>query len=71
MSYPSFYQGDIARVKPVYKIFEGWKKSTKEIKKVEEFPKNVRIFLSQIETLLDCPIELVSFGPEREATLKL
>lgn len=71
MSYPSFYQGNIARVKPVYKIFEGWKKSTKEIKKVEEFPKNVRIFLSQIETLLDCPIELVSFGPEREATLKL
>ncbi|MCB1116691.1 MAG: adenylosuccinate synthase [Chlamydiia bacterium] len=70
-SYPSFYQGDIGRVKPVYKEFEGWKKSTKEIKKLEEFPKNVRIFLNQIETLLDCPIELVSFGPEREKTLRL
>ena len=64
-------QGDIIRIKPVYKTFKGWKTSTKEIKKIEEFPKNVRIFLGQIETLLDCPIELVSFGPEREATLKL
>lgn len=70
-AYPSFYQGDIGRVKPVYKEFEGWEKSTKEIKKLEEFPKNVRIFLNQIETLLDCPIELVSYGPERETTLRL
>lgn len=70
-SYLSFYQGDIGRIKPVYKEFEGWEKSTKEIKKLEEFPKNVRIFLNQIETLLDCPIELVSYGPEREKTLRL
>lgn len=71
MSYQTFYQGDMSNIKPVYKVLEGWKKSTKEIKKVEEFPKNVRIFLNHVETLLDCPIELVSFGPEREKTLKL
>jgi len=49
----------------------GWKKSTTEIKKVEEFPKNVRIFVNRIESLLDCPVEILSFGPEREKTLFL
>lgn len=66
---PTFH-GDWKRVEPVYETLVGWKESIKEIKKVEEFPKNVRIFLSRIENLLECPIKLASFGPERERTLR-
>jgi adenylosuccinate synthase len=39
MSYHTFYKGDIFNFRPIYKAFEGWKKSTKAIKKLEEFPK--------------------------------
>lgn len=68
--YPPVFHGHWMGIEPVYETFSGWKESTKEIKKVEEFPKNVRIFLSRIENLLECPIKIVSFGPEREKTLR-
>ncbi|MCP5503865.1 MAG: adenylosuccinate synthase [Chlamydiales bacterium] len=68
--YPPVFHGHWKGIEPVYETFSGWKESTKEIKKVEEFPKNVRIFLSRIENLLECPIKIVSFGPEREKTLR-
>lgn len=61
---------DLERVQPIYVEVEGWQTETKEIKQLEEFPKNVRIFLSTLETLLGVPIDLVSFGPEREKTWK-
>lgn len=69
-NYPPIFHGHWKSIEPVYKTFSGWKESTKEIKKVEELPKNARIFLNRIENLLECPIELLSFGPEREKTLK-
>ncbi len=68
---PPIFHGHWKEIQPVYETLLGWKESTKEIKKVEEFPKNARIFLNRIETLLNCPVELVSFGPEREKTLRL
>ncbi|MCB1107186.1 MAG: adenylosuccinate synthase [Chlamydiia bacterium] len=67
---PTFHE-DWEDLKCSFETFSGWKESTKEIKKVEEFPKNVRIFVNRIETLLDCPIEILSYGPEREKTLFL
>ncbi|QVL58363.1 MAG: adenylosuccinate synthase [Simkaniaceae bacterium] len=68
--YPPIFHGHWKRIEPVYETLFGWNESTKEIKKVEELPKNARIFLSRIENLLECPIKLVSFGPEREKTLR-
>ncbi|NGX51088.1 MAG: Adenylosuccinate synthetase [Chlamydiae bacterium] len=56
-------------LEPLYETLPGWKESTKKWKKLEEFPKNARIFVDRIETLLDRPIEILSFGPEREKTL--
>lgn len=70
-SHPPLFHGRWKEIKPQFETLSGWKESTKEIKKVEEFPKNVRIFLNRIESLLDCPIELISYGPEREKTLQM
>lgn len=70
-SHPPISQEEWKEVKPEYELLSGWEESTKAIKKVAEFPKNVRIFLNRIETLLNCPIEIVSFGPEREKTIFL
>ena len=56
-------------VEPMYEILPGWVESTKMLKKLEELPKNAKLFLKRIEMLLKRPIEIVSFGPEREKTL--
>lgn len=61
---------DLERVTPIYEQVEGWQTNTSEIKKLEEFPKNVRLFLNKLESLLEIPIDVVSFGPEREKTWK-
>ncbi|MCB1080518.1 MAG: adenylosuccinate synthase [Chlamydiia bacterium] len=58
-------------IEPIYETLPGWKESTKMMKKLEEFPKNARIFVDRIQHLLNRPIELLSFGPEREKTLFL
>lgn len=69
-SLPSFH-GNWESLRPVYEELPGWNQSLSQIKHVEEFPKNVRLFVSRIEALLECPIEILSFGPEREKTLLL
>jgi adenylosuccinate synthase len=71
ISHPPIFHGHWEKIIPQFETLEGWKESTKEIKKVEEFPKNVRIFVNRIESLLDCPVEILSFGPEREKTMFL
>ncbi|MCB1109827.1 MAG: adenylosuccinate synthase, partial [Chlamydiia bacterium] len=65
------FHGDWAGLIPQFETLRGWKESTREIKNVEEFPKNVRLFVNRIESLLDCPVEILSYGPEREKTVFL
>lgn len=55
-------------VEPIYEILEGWKKITTQFNSVEELPKNARIFLARLEELIDVPVEIISYGPEREKT---
>lgn len=69
--YPPIFHGHWHSIEPAYDTLAGWKTSTREIKNVAELPKNARIFLNRIEELLECPIEILSFGPEREKTLFL
>ena len=59
---------DLKRVKPIYEECEGWQVSTKEMKHLEELPKNSRLFLSKLESLLNISIDIISYGPEREKT---
>jgi len=70
LSEPPACLEDLERVEPIYEQVEGWKSDTNKIKQLEEFPKNARLFLNKIESLLGIPIDLISFGPEREKTWK-
>jgi len=70
LSFPPPCFEDLERVNPIYEEVEGWESDTSEIKQLEEFPKNVRLFLNKLESLLGIPIDIVSFGPEREKTWK-
>ncbi len=57
---------DLARCKPVYKTFKGWKSDIRGIRKFEELPQEAQDYVNFIEEQLGYPITMVSNGPGRE-----
>ena len=55
--------------KPVIKYLKGWKTDISKVKSWEELPKEAREYVEYIEKYLECPIEYVSVGPERESLI--
>lgn len=66
MSLSAYYESE-----PVYEEMEGWKTSTKGIKKYEDLPLNAKNYLKRLEELIQAKIDIVSTGPERENTILL
>ena len=56
------------KCKPVLKTFKGWE-AKKSVKNYKQLPVNMRKYLEFIEKELRAPIEIVSVGPERNATI--
>ena len=54
---------------PIYKTFSGWADGYDKVKDYQKLPVNMKKYLSFIATELATPIEIVSIGPEREATI--
>lgn len=66
--FPSHVE-DLAVAKPVYRTVPGWKKDICGIRKLEDFPKQVRSYLDLLGELMQKPVEIVSVGPDREQTI--
>ena len=62
---------DQLKVKPIYKVFEGWKSSTKGIKNIDELPDNAKKYVYAIEDFVGSKISSISTSPEREDTILL
>lgn len=62
---------ELAKVKPIYKTFNGWTEDIRPITQFKKLPKNCQIYLKFIETYLQVPIRIVSTGPERERNIVL
>jgi len=56
-------------VRPVYKTMKGWNCSLKEVRSYDDFPKELRAYVSYLEEELKVPIKLVSVGPDRIQTI--
>ncbi|WP_297335492.1 adenylosuccinate synthase [Algoriphagus sp.] len=56
-------------VKPIYKKLKGWNCSLKDVRSYEEFPKELKEYVSFLEEELQVPIKLVSVGPDRVQTI--
>ena len=67
---PSAHE-DQLKVKPIYKVFEGWKSSTKGIKNIDELPENAKKYIYAIEDFIGAKISSISTSPEREDTILL
>lgn len=59
----------VAKCKPIYEDFPGWKESTFGCTKWEELPENARKYLTRLSEVAGAPIALVSTGPDREQTI--
>ena len=60
---------DQLQVKPVYKIFKGWKSSTKGIKNFDKLPSNAKVYIKELEKFVEAKISSISTSPEREDTI--
>ena len=62
---------DQFKVKPLYKRFNGWLKSTKGIKKWNDLPKNAKKYINFIKNYCNVKIVSISTSPKREDTILL
>ena len=60
---------DQFKVKPVYKVFKGWKSSTKGVKTFDKLPQNAKIYLKELEKFVEAKISSISTSPERKDTI--
>ena len=60
---------DQLKVRPVYKIFKGWKSSTKGIKKFDKLPENAKVYVKELEKFVETKISSISTSPERKDTI--
>lgn len=58
-----------ARLKPVYRSFEGWTQSTRGARSWSELPAQAVKYVRAIEELIECPVTLLSTSPERDDTI--
>ncbi len=56
---------------PVYQRMKGWTTSTTGATRYKELPTEAKRYLSRIEELADCPIDMISTGSRRTETIVL
>ncbi len=59
------------RCRPIYEELPGWQVSTTHIRKYEELPPQARQYITKLEELISCPVNIISVGSAREETIKV
>jgi adenylosuccinate synthase len=62
---------DITEMTPIYKEFKGWNKDTTQFNSENEFPQELKDYISFIEKETGVRISIVSLGPDRTQTIKI
>jgi len=60
-----------AIVEPVYESFKGWQDDLTQIRSFDALPDSFRSYCSQISNRSNCPIGIISVGPDREETIRV
>jgi adenylosuccinate synthase len=47
----------------------GWSESTFGAKSLDQLPQNAINYVKRIEQLIECPIDIISTGPDRDETI--
>ncbi len=60
---------DQFNIKPIYKIFPGWKSKTQGIRNIKDLPDNARKYIFALEDFVGAKISSISTSPERDDTI--
>jgi len=56
---------------PVYETLPGWSESTFGATSFDQIPEPARALLRRIEEVCECPVKMLSTGPDREHIIRL
>jgi len=56
---------------PVYETMPGWEQNTQGATGIEDLPQAARAYIARLESLIECPVHIVSTGPDRDETIVL
>lgn len=59
------------KVKPIYKVFEGWEEPISNLNSLDKLPKNARTYISWLEEELGIPLLMLSLGASRGENAEL
>ncbi len=62
---------DQNKIKPSYETIEGWNIKTEGISVFDDLPENAIKYIKKLESLIGCPINIISTSPRREDTIVL
>ncbi len=60
---------DLARCEPIYVEVPGWEQDTAAARRFDDLPVAAQAYVRRIESLIGCPIAIVSVGPERDQAI--
>ena len=60
---------DFKECEPVYEVFDGWKEKTTNIDNYSELNSIAKKYIDRLEKIVGIPIDIISTGPNREATI--
>ncbi len=58
-------------ITPIYETMPGWQSSTIGITQFDDLPENAKKYIKRIEEIIECPIDIISTGPDRSQTIVL
>ena len=56
---------------PIYEDMDGWNEPTAGVTQLSQLPKEAMRYVKKLEALIECPIRLISTGPNREETIHI
>ncbi|MEE9608120.1 MAG: adenylosuccinate synthase [Myxococcota bacterium] len=60
---------EIERAEPIYETHAGWSEDVSGCRRFEDLPTAARRYVERVESLAGVPVELISVGPDRDATI--
>lgn len=71
MTLPPYRLSELAQCVPVYETLPGWDEELSHIKNLQDLPKPAKAFIERIAELVSVPVQCVSVGSDRNATMWL
>jgi len=63
------FEAAVEPIEPVYKDFEGWQTDISQCRTYDSLPSQLKDYIAFIERETGVPVDIVSVGPDRDATI--